>query len=283
MHLRMQAKNNLEVEIQYGLSLNGMVPHTLHRGARAKGERFTADEFVDLIPDGGGSLRERERIETLHKIIPKQLKEFFLVDGEYMETYRDLIASSDTSMKDEIIRNQIEQIIGLPVLKDANDFDFPEIKSGVSKQHKELAKINSDAKDAYDNLEAIRSNIKNISKTLDDTRSDLIKQQRVRNELWDWIVEHKDESKLADDFTKNKGKIEEVSRKRKEILLERRKALSKDENGTWLSILQPHLLDLMKSAKLASDEIADLVSKKSKLEGKLEEKYNILKNKNEGI
>lgn len=265
--------------VRFEFDWNGS-SYTLHRGAQAKGSRFVPEEFVDLIPDGGGALKERDRAEILHKILPKQLKEFFLVDGEYMEKYRDLIASSDTTRKDEIIRNQIEQIIGLPVLKDAKDFDFPEIKSKVNKKHKELAKVNQNAESAYSNLESIRSEMKGIVENLELTRMDLEKQRAIRDELWDWIMEHKSDSQLAEEYAGNKTKIKNLTKARNGILEERRKALSKDENGTWLSILQPHLLDLMKAARKATEEISDIKNKRSRLEGRLEEKYDLLKSAN---
>ena len=73
--------------------------------------------------------------------------------------------------------------------------------------------------------------------------------KRPKEELWDWIKLHKSDEQLSEEFVEVQGEINKLEEIRADLVEKRRMSLSKDKNGTWLSILQPHLLKLMRSAR----------------------------------
>src|SRR4051794_1381709 len=84
----------------------------------------TPDSDEDMVPDaalrrGGAVLGVAERNTMLRAMLPKGVARFFLFDGELLDQYAELLERE--SEKGRVISESIEQILGVPILRDARD------------------------------------------------------------------------------------------------------------------------------------------------------------------
>lgn len=96
--------------------------YDLIRSATPKVETPQSDyDFTSTVAlrRGGVVLGPAEREGLLRTMLPKEVARFFLFDGELLDQYAEvLISESETG---RLISEAIEQILGVPVLRDARD------------------------------------------------------------------------------------------------------------------------------------------------------------------
>jgi DNA sulfur modification protein DndD len=71
---------------------------------------------VTLLRDGD-ALTTAETIRTLAELMPKEIEQFFLFDGELLDQYEKLV--DDDSAVGSMLRDSIERILGVPVVVNA--------------------------------------------------------------------------------------------------------------------------------------------------------------------
>lgn len=91
------------------------------REATARGAVPQTDDDLlatESLRRGGVVLGPAERKAMLRAMLPKGVARFFLFDGELLDQYAELLLESEEGHK---ISEAIEQILGVPVLRDARD------------------------------------------------------------------------------------------------------------------------------------------------------------------
>ena len=79
-------------------------------------EDFTTTVFLRR---GGDVLGPSERAVLLRAMLPKDVARFFLFDGELLDQYAELLVSESEAGR--VISEAIEQILGVPMLRDARN------------------------------------------------------------------------------------------------------------------------------------------------------------------
>ena len=75
-------------------------------------------ESTVSLRQGGVVLGPAQRTSLLRAMLPKAVARFFLFDGELLDQYAELLMESEEG---RIISESIEQILGVPILRDARD------------------------------------------------------------------------------------------------------------------------------------------------------------------
>ena len=81
----------------------------------------TDEDFTTTVSlrRGGVVLGPAERTALLHAMLPKDVARFFLFDGELLDQYAELLVSESDAGR--VISDAIEQILGVPVLRDTRN------------------------------------------------------------------------------------------------------------------------------------------------------------------
>lgn len=111
---------------QYGFSIGLSVSHQGHdydimreTTARTRVPQTDDDLIVaESLRKGGIVLGPADRKAILRAMLPKGVARFFLFDGELLDQYAELLLESEEGQK---ISEAIEQILGVPILRDARD------------------------------------------------------------------------------------------------------------------------------------------------------------------
>jgi DNA sulfur modification protein DndD len=117
---------DLAAQGTYGFSVDLSVTYEgqnydVAREAQPKVAQPTLDtDFTstEQLRRGGTVLGPAERHTLLGAMLPKGVARFFLFDGELLDQYAELLAASDEGRK---ISEAIEQILGVPILRNARD------------------------------------------------------------------------------------------------------------------------------------------------------------------
>lgn len=178
---------------RYTDSLGRIVPSelTLNRQARREGQteflveltlRDGSDEYFlrrrQFVSASGPApsqlymernsqpLTMAERDRTVQRLLSEQVSQFFLFDGEQLQRYETLLTNEDTAS--QLIRQSIEQILGLPVLDNGLQ-DLGAIRDELNKrlarqarQIQQLEQLGARAEQAQADLDSKRSDIQHL-------------------------------------------------------------------------------------------------------------------------
>ncbi|MGD9702859.1 MAG: AAA family ATPase [Ilumatobacteraceae bacterium] len=110
-----------EFRVDLSVNFDG-ADYDISREATPRGVVPAADD--DMVASvalrrGGTVLGPSERAAVLRAMLPKGVARFFLFDGELLDQYAELLERESESGR--VISESIEQILGVPVLRDARD------------------------------------------------------------------------------------------------------------------------------------------------------------------
>lgn len=105
---------------------------------KANSQPFEDKDFSEILhlKKNSRQLNEQQAIAELARIFPKDVARFFLFDGEMLNEYEKLLAKEES--QSVLIRDSIEQILGVPTLKNALK-DAEKLLGIVSRRQTKLA------------------------------------------------------------------------------------------------------------------------------------------------
>lgn len=155
---------------------------------------FTSSESLRR---GGTVLGPAERRALLGSMLPKGIARFFLFDGELLDQYAELLAESEEGRK---ISEAIEQILGVPILRDARDHlkvlasDASKAKAAEASRHQKTQALGISLQQATATRQAHIEERDRETQRLDDLldERDEIETELRRQELYAVAVERLD-------------------------------------------------------------------------------------------
>jgi len=202
-------------------------------------------------------------IDTL---LPKSIRRFFFIDGESVNEYRALIASTEENLE---IRKNIEDILNFPILKKGIQ-DIISVKNQYRTLQTKLASDTKKNRNLSEKIKKCDIEISNIQRIFDRFEDDSKIAKSKVSKLESEIQDHSSSEKLMD---KRKGIVNQKSSIKNSLdsLYSRRKSENKH---LWLYFLQPSLQNKIKEIepKIAvsselNHNISSLFNKISHLQG----------------
>jgi len=157
----------------------------IRKMASAKGSNKKLSSSMRLQVRRDDDNLENGQNEIL-RLIPQDVSRFFFFDGEMLRDYEELLEESSPSML--ILRDSIEQILGIPLLKTARD-DVQEVKKKMEAERsrlvrklggKEYDQLANELQEITDNIETsltrkkeYESQIKEMEKSIQDEKRKL--------------------------------------------------------------------------------------------------------------
>lgn len=134
--LNLEAKQEGRTEFSVVLHFDfANKPYELTRVCEIKNGSAKTETY--LIVDGAHQNPEATK-KILNKIMPEQVSRFFLFDGELLQEYEDLLNESSQSLG---IKEAIEKILGVPILKNAITHIDDRLKEAKKQEAKSLQNI----------------------------------------------------------------------------------------------------------------------------------------------
>ena len=133
----------------------------------------TLSKGVDLRPNNGNPVAEKDIPEQISRMLHKDISDFFLFDGETLTRFEQRLRSADTSAA--LVRTSIEKVLGLPALQLLSR----DIETLASEANKEVQRV---AKKSADN-EKVLKDIDACSTAMNNKQNDLMELQRIGKQL----------------------------------------------------------------------------------------------------
>ena len=139
----------------------------------------TLSKGVDLRPNNGNPVAEKDIPEQISRMLHKDISDFFLFDGETLTRFEQRLRSADTSAA--LVRTSIEKVLGLPALQLLSR----DIETLASEANKEVQRV---AKKSADN-EKVLKDIDACSTAMNNKLNDLMELHRIGKQLEDEKLE----------------------------------------------------------------------------------------------
>lgn len=165
--------------------------YEIARDATSKVPQPAADDDITAsvaVRRGGTVLGVADRNTMLRTMLPRGVARFFLFDGELLDQYAELLERE--SEKGRVISESIEQILGVPILRDARDHlkvlvsDASRAKAAEASKHQKTQALGvslqqaSDVKKAHEEeLERERQKRDALLSERDDIEAELRRQE----------------------------------------------------------------------------------------------------------
>lgn len=227
-------------------------------------------EEVYLIRDDSVT-GPKERENELKRILPQQVSRFFLFDGELLQQYEELLI--DESEMGQRIREAIEQILGVPVLKNGRA-DLRSLLDEAQGQEQKAAQMSNQTTELGTQLEAAtakRNHLQSEKLDLEQELSDFQEQKSSkRNQLQQLeaarsLVERRDG--LEGQLSNLEDGLENKQNKLRDLMQESWRSVIQDTLQERLSVVEERRRELDKKrtrisvAKRLASRISDGLEK----------------------
>lgn len=139
----------------------------------------TMSKGVDLRPNHGNPVAEKDIPEQISRMLHKDISDFFLFDGETLTRFEQRLRSADTSAA--LVRTSIEKVLGLPALQLLSR-DIETLASETNKEVQRVAKKSAENEKVLKDIDATSTGIHN-------KQNDLIELRRIGKQLEDEKLE----------------------------------------------------------------------------------------------
>ena len=152
--------------------------------------RLNVDFKEELILIRNGvSLSKDEAVRTLNQLMPADISQFFFFDSERLSVFEKLMDEEDSDGLGQKVKESIEKILGIPVLKNClmilNDI--------ISDYDRKISK--AVMKD--DKSDAVKDTYKKVCFKLDNLKSDLITKEANRDDLFNRAADLEEKMKSS--------------------------------------------------------------------------------------
>jgi DNA sulfur modification protein DndD len=183
-----------------------------------------------ILRKDGNVLGPEERKRELAHIMPEGVSRFFLFDGELLREYEELL--KEGSQVGEEIKEAIEQILGVPILKNARK-DLKALHEEARKEvQRELKKSKEGQQMAaqLEDLAAHRQHHEEEIKRLQDERDELLEEKGKIDEFMNQYQQARE--KLAE-RRRLTGEIKKIE----EEIEQKREKLKEEMSSAWKGML----------------------------------------------
>ncbi len=139
----------------------------------------TISKGVDLRPNNGNPVAEKDIPEQISRMLHKDISDFFLFDGETLSRFEQRLRSADTSAA--LVRTSIEKVLGLPALQLLSR-DIEMLSADANKEVQRVAKKSAENEKVLKDIDACSTSISN-------KQNDLVELQRIGKQLEDEKLE----------------------------------------------------------------------------------------------
>ncbi|CAN2187297.1 DNA_S_dndD, DNA sulfur modification protein DndD [Candidatus Nanopelagicaceae bacterium] len=139
----------------------------------------TISKGVDLRPNNGNPVAEKDIPEQISRMLHKDISDFFLFDGETLTRFEQRLRSADTSAA--LVRTSIEKVLGLPALQLLSR-DIEILASETNKEVQRVAKKSAENEKVLKDIDATSTGIHN-------KQNDLVELRRIAKQLEDEKLE----------------------------------------------------------------------------------------------
>ena len=139
----------------------------------------TTSKGVDLRPNNGNPVAEKDIPEQISRMLHKDISDFFLFDGETLTRFEQRLRSADTSAA--LVRTSIEKVLGLPALQLLSR-DIETLASETNKEVQRVAKKSAENEKVLKEIDATSIGIHN-------KQNDLVELRRIGKQLEDEKLE----------------------------------------------------------------------------------------------
>jgi DNA sulfur modification protein DndD len=139
----------------------------------------TLSKGVDLRPNNGNPVAEKDIPEQISRMLHKDISDFFLFDGETLTRFEQRLRSADTSAA--LVRTSIEKVLGLPALQLLSR-DIETLASETNKEVQRVAKKSAENEKVLKDIDATSTGIHN-------KQNDLVELRRIGKQLEDEKIE----------------------------------------------------------------------------------------------
>lgn len=139
----------------------------------------TLSKGVDLRPNNGNPVAEKDIPEQISRMLHKDISDFFLFDGETLTRFEQRLRSADTSAA--LVRTSIEKVLGLPALQLLSR-DIEILASEANKEVQRVAKKSAENEKVLKDIDATSTGIHN-------KQNDLVELRRIGKQLEDEKLE----------------------------------------------------------------------------------------------
>jgi DNA sulfur modification protein DndD len=139
----------------------------------------TLSKGVDLRPNNGNPVAEKDIPEQISRMLHKDISDFFLFDGETLTRFEQRLRSADTSAA--LVRTSIEKVLGLPALQLLSR-DIETLASEANKEVQRVAKKSAENEKVLKDIDATSIGIHN-------KQNDLVELRRIGKQLEDEKIE----------------------------------------------------------------------------------------------
>jgi DNA sulfur modification protein DndD len=113
---------------------------------------------VDLRPNGGNPVAEKDIPEQISRLLHKEISDFFLFDGETLTRFEQRLRSAESSAA--LVRTSIEKVLGLPALQLLSQ-DIESLASDANREVQRVAKKTAENEKVFKNIEEKSAEISN--------------------------------------------------------------------------------------------------------------------------
>jgi DNA sulfur modification protein DndD len=160
----------------------------------------------------------------VQRLLPRDISQFFLFDGEMLEEFEDLV--SDSSSQAQVIKESIEQILGVPALENAIN-DVSQIMKDAQRRRDHAARSVAAAQKDAQRAEEIETQIELVLQSLNQIDSQLNETQgeigNIDDQLRGLQGVAADAQRVADlriDRTSNEATVRDLQQRRRELLVD---------------------------------------------------------------
>ncbi|WP_414689338.1 hypothetical protein [Natronomonas sp.] len=204
-------------------------------------------ENVYLVKDGtvtGPEAREKE----LAEILPQQVSRFFLFDGELLQQYEELLI--DESEMGQQIREAIERILGVPVLKNGRA-DIQALLNDAQTKEQEAAQRDDETEQLGTQLETTHGKRNQLESDLSELKDELdgLKEEKlaIQNKL--------QQLEGARSLVNRRENLEEELEEIDQGLEDKQAQLQEAMADSWRSVLQSTVQDRLETLKEQRQEL----------------------------
>ncbi len=181
-----------------------------------------------------------ERETELNRILPQQVSRFFLFDGELLQQYEELLI--DESEMGQRIREAIERILGVPVLKNGRA-DLRALLDDAQKKEQKAAQRSNQTEEIGTQLEAATAKRTHLSTELEELREELADLEDQKSTKRKQLQQLEAAKSLVQERDNLKDELEKV----KDRLENRQTELRNLMQGSWRSVLESTIQDRLSS------------------------------------
>lgn len=194
-----------------------------------------------------------ERDRTIGRLLSEKVSQFFLFDGEQLQRYESLLFHEDTAS--QLIKQSIEQILGLPVLDNAlHDLgvirdEFNKRLARQARQTLQLEQLAARAEQGQADLDSKRADIDLLESQQED-------QSGIIRDRDDFLQKYENSLGQLTNLEALDEKIRDVEERRKSL----RNLLADQLRDAWRDVLavavQPKVQELRRSLEQSQRAIA---------------------------